>query len=172
MPPLLRLPESIDVERLPQVGRALGLPVLDRDAAAIGDLHHRIERRERGAGIDEARVADSRTHPAARSRDITAADHGLDESDQRVTVRHAAGATVGDGLEAVARSAGSTALTEQGCVARRSIETLIQGRRPPGDQLDLGMRDGSILVGEIADLVVLQVQLNIEIEEVDDGLRH
>ena len=64
------------------------------------------------------------------------------------------------------------ALTEQGRMAGRSIVTPVERGRSPGDQLDLGVADGAMFMREIADLVVLEIQLDIEIEEIDDLLRH
>lgn len=112
-PPLFRLPEAFDVERLPEIGGALGLPVFDRYAGAIGYLHDCVEGREGGARIYQTCIADRRADGMTYPRNITPADHGLDEGDKFVTVWHAAGAALGDRLEAVPGSTRFAALTEQ-----------------------------------------------------------
>jgi hypothetical protein len=61
--------------------------------------------------------------------------------------------------------------TEQGRMADGSVVTTIQGRDPARQQFDLRMRQGSILVIKIANLVILQIQLDIQIEKIQHLLR-
>ncbi len=112
-PPLFRLLEALDVERPPEIGGALGLPVFNRYAGTIGDLYDGVERREGGAGIYQTGITDRRADGTTRARNITPADHGLDEGNQFVAVWHATGTALGDRLEAVTSSTCFAALTEQ-----------------------------------------------------------
>ena len=53
-----------------------------------------------------------------------------------------------------------------------SIITPVECGSSPGDQLYLSMADGAEFVGEIPDLVILQIKLYIQIEEIEDLLGH
>ena len=93
---------------------------------------------------------------------------------QRRAVRHADGGAVAvEGrthLEALACML--AARTEQRRMADRSVIAPVERRNAAGEHLDLCMRQGAVLVIEVADLLVFQIQLDIEIEEVENLLRH
>ena len=85
----------------------------------------------------------------------------------------AIGRSVGEeDAEIVVGAVGYAALTEQCRMAGSSIVTSVERRGAAGDQLDLPVRDGAVLVREVADLVVFQIKLHIEVEEVEHLLRH
>src|SRR5215831_10066693 len=50
-------------------------------------------------------------------------------------------------------------------MAGSSIGTLIEGRHPPRNELDLGMGDGAILVGEVAHGGTWQILVSDEVKE-------
>ena len=56
-------------------------------------------------------------------------------------------------------------------MARRSIQTSVDGRYTAGEELDLSVRDGPILPGEVAHRRTRQVLVNGEIEKSMDGGR-
>ena len=81
---------------------------------------------------------------------VIGAQHGVGKGDEQRAVRNiAVAAGTGQQIEIVTLAFCVAALTEQGCMRGGSIETLVEDRDTPGNQLDLRMGDGAVLVGEI-----------------------
>jgi hypothetical protein len=156
-------------------GAAL-FPVFERNSGAVGQLHHRVEGGNRRAHVDETCITHCAPHHIAQSRKprLVAAEHGVDELHQHATVWHAAiRVTAADNRrQIVTHTSCRAALTEQSCVAGGSVEARVECRSSSRNQLDLPVTDAAIFAREVADLVILEVELDVEIEEIEHLLRH
>lgn len=169
-------PKAVDRQGIANISGAAFLPVFERNSGPVGELHHRIEGGDRCAHIDEACITNGAPHVTTYpgEPELFASEHGIDELHQHHAVWHATVRAVAadDRCQIVTRTSCRAALTEQSCMAGGSIEARVDCRSSSRNQLDLPVADGAVLPREVADLVILEVELDIEIEEVEDLLRH
>ena len=150
---LLAVYEVVDANGRSDVARRLGFPIFKRRAGGIGDAINGVEETRYCSGIDQCRWAKgSEQRSARRVRGASIiAEHRLGERHELLAMDNAAvsGARHHDReIEGLARVFG--ARTEQLHMADGSIGTLIEGRHPSRNELDLGVGYGAILVGEVA----------------------
>jgi hypothetical protein len=146
------LGKCVDAERGADVGGRLRLGVLDLDAGCVRHPVDGVERRNNGSGVKQRGIAECRPNLPLRVRQprIVGTQRGLGEGDQKRAVRNVAVPRLADNKAQIEVLAlGFAARTEQVDMGGGSIKALVEDRDAPGDQLDLRVRDGAILLGEI-----------------------
>jgi hypothetical protein len=145
--------EVVNADGRSDVARCLGFPILKRRAGGIGDTIDGIEETRHRRGIDQCGRTQGQEQRSARLSQgvIIIAERRLSERHELLTMNDATVSYPGHDnreIEGLVRVFG--ARTEQLHMAGGSIGTLVEGRDTSRDQLDLGMSDGAILIGEIA----------------------
>src|ERR1700722_17175190 len=141
--------EGVDADSLAEACSFSGLRILERRAGGIGHSIDRVEKPGDPSGIDESgrahRLEDGPPRP--NQSDVVAAEDRIGEFDKAFALGNAAvtsGRNQGQRPEIVALTAMLAARTEQLHMAGGSIGTLVDGRNPAGQQLDLRVADCAI----------------------------
>lgn len=140
-----------------------------RYARGIGNPSNAIESSNHCGGINHRVMSFSlsQCQPRLCDRSIVSRNGVLSEVHEYVGVEHRRYVlAVDDALNPMVYVLYATALTEQGCMASRSIETLLKRRDARREKLDLRVTDGPVLAGKIPHFARGHIHLLEEIPPV------